>query len=98
MAGQVELLELTEQADAITAPVFYLAQVAMPLPLGDLLGNGRIDSTCARMVLQYEVGLITLTPAQIAAGKVTGEKELCIADARAILQKLVGKITKFPVE
>ncbi|MCL2488502.1 MAG: glycoside hydrolase family 3 C-terminal domain-containing protein [Oscillospiraceae bacterium] len=71
---------------------------------GNPSGSGKVSVTDARLVLQYLVGKITLTPEALAAAAVNGEvnddgsPKVTITDARLILQKLVDKIDKFPVE
>lgn len=63
---------------------------------GDINGDGKIDTTDARLALQYAVGKITLTEAQQAVGDVNGDSKVDTTDARLILQKAVGKIDTFP--
>ncbi len=63
--------------------------------LGDVSGDGKIDSTDARMVLQYAVKKIASLPAPDAAD-VDGNGQINSTDARLILQYSVKKISKFP--
>ncbi len=63
--------------------------------LGDVSGDGKIDSTDARMVLQYAVKKISSLPVQNAAD-VDGNGHIDSTDARLILQYTVKKISKFP--
>ncbi|MCL2487098.1 MAG: dockerin type I repeat-containing protein [Oscillospiraceae bacterium] len=67
-------------------------------PLGHVSGGSKLSVTDARLVLQYIIGRITLTPEQLEVADVDGNGIITIADARLILQKLVGKIDKFPAE
>ena len=61
---------------------------------GDVNGDNNIDSTDARLVLQYAVGKIsTLTVAE--AADVDGNNKIDSTDARLILQYAVGKIKDF---
>ena len=60
---------------------------------GDLSGDGTVDSTDARMVLQSEVELITLTEAQETVADVTHDNKIDSSDARLILQYDVGLVT-----
>ena len=64
--------------------------------LGDIDGNGVVNTTDARLALQYAVEKITLTEAQLAAGDVDGDGVVNTTDARLILQYAVEKIDKFP--
>ncbi len=62
---------------------------------GDVDGNGKVDSTDARLVLQYAVKKIaTLPNANVA--DVDGNGNVDSTDARLILQYAVKKINKFP--
>ncbi|MCL2487939.1 MAG: leucine-rich repeat protein, partial [Oscillospiraceae bacterium] len=65
---------------------------------GDVDRQNGLDISDARMVLQYLVGKITLTPTQLSLANVDGKNGVTITDARLMLQRLVGKIAKFPVE
>ena len=65
---------------------------------GDINGDGKVDTTDARLALQYAVGKIDLSAAQQTAGDVNGDGKVDTTDARLILQKAVGKIDQFPAE
>lgn len=52
---------------------------------GDIDGNGLVNSSDARIALQYTVGLTTLTPEQQQAGDVNGDESVDSSDARAVL-------------
>jgi len=71
-----------------------------PIPaaalLGDVDGNGKVNSTDARLVLQYSVKKITVDKLQITMADVDGNGKVDSTDARLILQYSVKKITKFP--
>jgi len=62
--------------------------------LGDVDNNGKVDSTDARLVLQYAVKKITSLPA-LDAADVNGDGKADSTDARLILQYSVKKITSF---
>ena len=64
--------------------------------LGDVDGNNRIDSTDARLVLQYAVGKIQANTIAIELADVNGDSGVDSTDARLILQYAVGKIQAFP--
>lgn len=63
--------------------------------LGDVTLDSRIDSSDARMTLQYAVGKINLNADQSKAANVNGDSKVDSSDARMILQYSVGKITSF---
>ena len=89
------------QAEVDKALVDLLAaqKALVPKPdvtLGDIDGNGKIDTTDARLALQYAVEKITLTEDQLFAGDVDASGKVDTTDARLILQYAVEKIDKFP--
>ena len=65
---------------------------------GDLSGDSKITAFDASLVLQYIVGIITLSPEQKFAADVTGDKTVSALDAVLILQYTVGLITQLPIE
>ncbi len=74
--------------------IFYFAFVAEK---GDVNGDGKTNSTDARMTLQFSVGKIAGDALDIAMADVNGDNKINSSDARLILQFSVGKITMFPV-
>ena len=64
--------------------------------LGDVNGDNKIDSTDARLVLQYAVGKIKADAITIDVADVNGDNKVDSTDARLILQHAVGKIAEFP--
>ena len=63
---------------------------------GDVNGDNKVDSTDARLVLQYAVGKIQADAINVAVADVNGDNKIDSTDARLILQHAVGKIQKFP--
>ncbi|MCL2488621.1 MAG: glycoside hydrolase family 3 C-terminal domain-containing protein, partial [Oscillospiraceae bacterium] len=65
-------------------------------------GKNKVDINDARLILQYLVDKVTLTPAQLDAAAVNGDEnqdntpKVTITDARLVLQYIVDKINKFP--
>ncbi len=57
---------------------------------GDVNGDGVVNSSDARLVLQFTVELITLTPAQQEVADLSGDGAVNSSDARLILQKTVS--------
>ncbi len=83
--------ELAAQTARAFCEIFGLAYVdpyAMP---GDVNGDGRLDTTDARLALQAAIGKAELDAAQTAAADVNGDGKVDTADARLILQAAVGK-------
>ncbi len=64
--------------------------------LGDVDGSGKVDSTDARLTLQYAVKKIDGTKLTLAAADVDGNGKVDSTDARLILQYAVKKIQTFP--
>lgn len=77
-------------------------QECVPLPavpgvkIGNVDGDEQINSTDARLVLQYAVRKIDETALNKAAADVNGDGYVDSTDARLILQVAVRKIDKFP--
>lgn len=63
---------------------------------GDVSGNGQISAYDASLVLQHDVGIITLNPVQKLAGNVNGDTVVNAFDASYILRYVVGLISGFP--
>ncbi|MBE6767970.1 MAG: hypothetical protein E7549_03560 [Ruminococcaceae bacterium] len=63
---------------------------------GDVDGNGKVDSTDARLVLQFAVKKIAPTAIDLEVADVDGSGKVDSTDARLILQYAVKKIHKFP--
>ncbi|MBE6767901.1 MAG: hypothetical protein E7549_03210 [Ruminococcaceae bacterium] len=66
--------------------------------LGDVDDSGTVDSTDARLTLQYAVKKIDATKLDTAVADVNGDGKADSTDARLILQYAVRKIDKFPAE
>lgn len=60
--------------------------------LGDVNGNGEVNSTDAVLILQYVVDLITESDLNLAAADVNGNGEVNSTDAVLILQYVVGLV------
>ena len=62
---------------------------------GDVNGDGDIDFMDAQLILQYDAGLITLTPEQLAAADVNKDGDVDFMDAQLISQYDAGLMTAF---
>lgn len=69
--------------------------VLEPVLLGDVTGDGYINSADATMVLLYYAGRIELDDRAAAAADVTGDGVINSADATRILLYYAGRITSF---
>ncbi|NOZ61970.1 MAG: T9SS type A sorting domain-containing protein [Calditrichaeota bacterium] len=69
--------------------------VLQPTKAGDAAQS--ISPFDAAKILQYSVGLITLTPMQLIAADVTGNGSVSPFDASQVLQYSVGIITQFSI-
>lgn len=61
-----------------------------PARPGDVNGDGKVNSTDARLVLQYTVGLKELTETQLERANVNDDNAVNSSDARLILQMTVS--------
>jgi len=66
--------------------------------IGDVDNNGKVDSTDARLVLQFAVKKITPSALNLDVADVDNSGKVDSTDARLILQYAVKKINKFPAE
>jgi len=57
---------------------------------GDVNGDGNVDIVDALFIVQYTVGMKTLSAAQLAAADVNGDGQVTIVDALFIAQYTVG--------
>lgn len=69
-----------------------------PILRGDVDGNGAVNTTDARLVLQAAVGKGELTDRAAEAADVDGDGAVNTTDARLILQYAVGKLDGFAPE
>ncbi len=86
------LTQLREALDALTL---------LPPPtakLGDVNGDDKVDSTDARLTLQFAVKKIAAEAIDTGAADVNGDNKVDSTDARLILQYTVKKISRFPAE
>lgn len=67
----------------------FVADGTGPVP-GDLNQDGRVNSSDARLILQYTVETIELTPAQLAVADLSGDGRINSSDARLALQAAVS--------
>lgn len=73
---------------------FTLSDGMKATAYGDVDGSGTVDSTDARLVLQYAVKKIGSSALNRAVADVNNDKKIDSTDARLILQHTVGKIDR----
>ena len=64
--------------------------------LGDVNGDGQVDTTDAKLVMQYDLDLIDETGLELDAADVNGDGQVDTTDAKLIMQLDLGLIQKFP--
>ncbi len=89
---------LADGSQAVCTVTVLPSTIINPTLLGDINGDDTVNTTDARLALQYAVDKIALTDAQRVVGDVNGDGRLDTTDARLILQRAVDKIKQFPVE
>ncbi len=100
-AMKVGTAQITAQVGGITATCTVIVEKSAFSGagglLGDVNGNGTVDSTDARLVLQYAVKKIGDSALNVALADVNGSGKVDSTDARLILQYAVKKINTFPI-
>lgn len=81
---------IPEGATNYTVRIFGACQSAPTVQLGDLDGNGKIESADARLALRAAVKLETLTEEQMTLADVDKDGLVTASDARLILRYAVG--------
>jgi hypothetical protein len=66
--------------------------------LGDVNGDGKIDTIDAKMVMQYDLGLLSEDNLNLAVADVNGDGKVNTTDAKLIMQYDLDLIEKFPAE
>lgn len=82
----------------LTALSCVAVSSATDIKYGDVISDGRINSSDALAILQHSVGLSMIPDEALVAADVTGDLKLNSSDALLILQFAVGIIKSFPVE
>ncbi len=88
--------EAIETAVASMRDAMERLELIPVITMGDVNEDGDINSTDARLVLQYCVGKIGDSEMNAEAANVDGDYSVTSSDARLILQYSVGKISAFP--
>ncbi len=90
-------LPLLLGAAVLAACFLSLVSVAAPTRIGDVNGDNAVDSTDARLILQYYAKMIPADGLDLAAADVDGDGAVDSTDARLVLQYYAKMITVFPV-
>ncbi len=69
---------------------------AVEIILGDVNGDGKVDTTDAKIIMQYDLGMLGEEALMLAAADVNGDGKVDTTDAKIIMQKDLGLITDFP--
>ena len=105
--GTLELLEVAVDAENRTVTVelthfstYILADLdTQPEPsvlMGDVNGDGKVDTTDAKLIMQYDLGIIDETALTLSVADVNGDGKIDTTDAKLIMQLDLGIITEFP--
>jgi hypothetical protein len=78
--------------------VYVLGEVEPEGLLGDVNGDGEVNTTDAKLVMQYDLGLIDETGLDLSVADVNGDGAVNTTDAKLIMQLDLGLIDKFPAE
>ena len=105
LSAMADLFDAPETETDMTLDYFYILRSEQStigrnvdpnsVMAGDVNNDGKVDSTDARMTLQYAVKKVTSLPS-LDAADVNGDGKVDSTDARLILQYAVKKITTFP--
>ena len=87
---------VTDLNGKVRTVVFTLKTAPIRQP-GDVNADGKVDSTDARITLQYAVGKRGADTLDLTVADVDGSNKVDSTDARLILQYAVGKIHEFPM-
>ena len=63
---------------------------------GDVNGDGKIDTTDAKLIMQYDLALIDQAGLDTSAADVNGDGQIDTTDAKLIMQLDLGIIPEFP--
>ena len=66
--------------------------------MGDVNGDGAINTRDAKLIMQLELGLIDAANLNVAALDVNGDGAVNTRDAKLIMQLELGLITEFPAK
>ena len=66
--------------------------------MGDVNGDGKIDTTDAKLIMQLDLNLIDETEMTVEAADVNGDGKVDTTDAKLIMQLDLGLIQEFPKE
>ena len=91
-------LKLTIAIISLMISILNLSVTYASTLLGDVNGDGKVDSGDAILVLKAAVDTITLTPEQKIAADVSGDYSVNAYDAALILKYSAGMIQEFPVQ
>ena len=77
----------------------YFGGLVLNVPdglLGDVNGDGLVDTTDAKLIMQYDLSLIDASGLDLSVADVNGDGLVDTTDAKLIMQLDLGLITEFP--
>ena len=92
-----EVISVSSKGGWVQDMAFYFPTSRSQM-LGDVNGDGNIDSRDAILVLRSIIKLEELNKDQRASADVTGDGTIDSRDATLILQRIINLIEKFPIE
>ena len=63
---------------------------------GDVNGDGKVDTTDAKLIMQFDLGIIDESALNLSVADVNGDGKIDTTDAKLIMQLDLGIITEFP--
>ena len=64
--------------------------------MGDVNGDGAVNTTDAKLIMQYDLGIIDADGLNLSVADVNGDGAVNTTDAKLIMQKDLGIISRFP--
>ena len=86
---------LAEQVCAICGFAEQRIMDPIPVVLGDFNGDGQIDTTDAKLIMQYDLGLLDADELSLMASDVNSDGVVDTTDAKLVMQFDIGLITEF---
>ena len=76
--------------------ITWVASGAPAYAMGDVNGDSAVDTTDAKLIMQYDLGMADDTALSLSEADVNGDGSIDTTDAKLIMQLDLGIITEFP--